>query len=199
MLDDELDSLSKQARVAAAATCTERVLDFYRLGNFKLRVRHAPVGALTADPAEDLLEHALKLAWSFVETGVFDEAAVDAVLEGLLADPDDADPEDMCIGGVSVLGCVGGTLRSMTDPTPAEAAKTIEGCASAACDGLAEALDDMTEADRCDDVETAWQPKVLARASQLQARAMSRTDFADLIAEPPVWKKHLAAYAAYYA
>jgi hypothetical protein len=199
MNDQELDQLPKRTRIAVVATCVEHVLDLYRLGNFKLLARHAKSSAIKAPPDEDLPQHALGMAWAFVESGALDPAAIKAVLDGLMQNPEGFDPEDMCPGGVVVLGCVGGTLRAMQDETPAQAKKTLRSCGSAVWDGLVDAIDDDDEAKRCADAEKAWQPRVLERAQQRADKPLSRADFADLLAQPPEWRSHLDAYRKYYA
>jgi hypothetical protein len=198
MHDQELDQLPKRARIALVAACVEHVFDFYRLGNFKLPVRLAPnAAALGAPPDVDLPEHALAMAWAFVESGALDPRAIKAALDGLLQDPFDS--EDMCAGGVAVLGCVGGTLRAMQDETPAQAKKTLRSCAYVVWESLTDPLGDDEEAKRYGDMEKAWQAQVLERAQQRANRPLSRADFADLIAQPVDWRKHLDAYRAYNA
>jgi hypothetical protein len=197
MKDQDLDALSRQARVAVAAACLERALDFYRNGNFSYRVRNAPGGVLKAPPDDDLPEHALSLAWTFAETGQIDPQAPDAVIAALNSDADDAAPEDMVMAGKTVTDSVCDLMRTISDETPAKAKRTTRGAICAIWDGVA-AVAKRPEAERAETDEDALQQRILARAQNLAGSPLTRKDFADLIAEPVAWHGHMARYRKTY-
>ena len=197
MKDQDLDLLSRQARVAVAAACVERVLDFYRSGNFTYRVGNAPPGVLKAAATDDLPAHALSLAWTFAETGQIDPKAPDAVIAGLNTDAFDADPEDMVMAGMTTRDTVCDLMRTITDETPAMARRTARGAICAIKDGL-NSLAGHAEANRAEADEDALQQRLLVRAQGLGATPPSRQHFADLIAEVLPWRSHLPRYRKRY-
>jgi hypothetical protein len=197
MEDRELDSLPPKTRAAVVAACAEHVLDFYRLGNFSLRVRQAPGATLSAPPDSDLLEHALQLAWSYAEGKPPSDATLDAVLAGLRADPDDASADDMCMPGLTTLGMVGDVVRSLRDETPYHARKALKGGRNAIIDGLGGAVVRDDEAQAFAEQEHRWQREVLERAQSKGNTPLTRAAFADLIGRELPWRAHLPAYRAY--
>lgn len=197
MEDRELDSLPLKARAAVVAACAEHVLDFYRLGNFSLRVRQAPGAAGSAPPDSDLLEHALQRAWSYAEGKPPADADLDAVLAGLRADPDDASADDMCMPGLTTLGMVGDVIRSLRDETPHHARQALKGGRHAIIDGLGAVVRE-DKARALAEQEHAWQREVLERARAKGNAPLARAAFADLIQRELPWRAHLPAYRAYY-
>lgn len=197
MRDQELDQLSRQARVAVAAACVERVLDFYRSGNFTYRIGNAPPGALAAPATDDLPAHALALAWTFAATGVIDPKAPDSVIAGLNTDAFDAEPEDMVMAGKTTTDTVCDLMRTIADETPAMARRTAHGAICAIKDGL-KSLAGHAEADRAAADEQALQDQILARAQSLGSQTPARSSFADLISTSLPWHNHLPRYRKRY-
>lgn len=112
--------------------------------------------------------------------------------------PTGANPEDMCTAGDTVVTAVAGMLRTITDPTPAEAVDTLNSCASAVWDGLVTVLRTRAAGKAGNAEEEGWQKLVIDRAMQRKATNLSRGDFADLLSLPLAWQQHLAAYRAEY-
>jgi len=194
----DLDGKSKAGRVAVVAVCLEHVFDFYRFGNFSLQARHA-ARDLGVPPSKDLLEHARDVAWNFVATGKVDAAVIDAILEGMRQPPTGADVDDMCTAGDTIVTAVAGMLKTISDPTPAQAVDALNSCASAVWEGVGTVTHDNEAGRAANDEEESWQQKVVERAVQRKNTQLSRADFADLLVLALSWQQHVAEYRTQYA
>jgi hypothetical protein len=195
--DHELDLLEPRSRVAVVSACVEHVLDVYRWGNHKLQVRHAPGAAPNKRPGDDLIDHALELAWAFAETGKQDAAEIAALDAGIRKPPPEFDPEDIGLPSATFVDAVAKLVQAMTDETPAAASRAARDSRYALVSALQTVVDDEQELKRAEQDEAVWQVNVLHRV-QAMATAPTRKDLADLLAQALPWRRHMDEYRDYY-
>jgi hypothetical protein len=192
-IDEQLDPLAKTARVAVACCCVEHVADLYKKGNVHFRVG-AAAGTLKADPAADVFDAALELAWAFAESGTEpDPAAVAAVNTGTSNLPDGMDRTQAALPALEVLDALESTFAAIKDPTPHAATNVLETCINALHD-MVDGVAAEGSGEQASEQERAWQERVIERAKQVGKSPLSRASFDDLIAQQLPWRQHLKAY-----